>query len=397
MNDAGLEQAANPVRVLHLNSALAGGGTDDQCVKLVQGLHRAGQPVWLAGRVDTALAPLIRQLELPFLPISRLGVLKTTFILEAARWIRRHKIQIVHGHHGRDIWPTILAARLSGVRPKIVLTRHLAKSPASWPSRQFLLSQCDALVAVSNFVAHVLRDGDYDPESPVAERRSRPPMRGDHSRIHVIYGGMDTDRFRPMESSPLRAEWGLQPGDYAFAMVGGYYLPVGKGQREFLQAAGQVHTAIPNARFLLVGNGDMAELLRADIQRLGLTGKAWLTPYCRDMPQAMNAIDCLVHSQIGTEAMAGVIMEAHACGRPVIASNLDGLPEALAIGGGYGQLVRPGSVDELAAAMRRQAFAAKATEGERLAMHRRVAQNFSLDQSAQNHRLLYSKLLPRLL
>ena len=79
-------------RVLHLNSALAGGGTDDQCVQLVQGLHRAGQSVWLAGPIETALSPVIRQIQLPFLPISRLGLLKTSFILQAARWIRRQKI-----------------------------------------------------------------------------------------------------------------------------------------------------------------------------------------------------------------------------------------------------------------------------------------------------------------
>ena len=57
----------------------------------------------------------------------------------ATSLIRRERIQIVHGHHGRDLWPTVLAARLSGVRPKVVLTRHLAKSPSSWFSRRFLL------------------------------------------------------------------------------------------------------------------------------------------------------------------------------------------------------------------------------------------------------------------
>jgi len=393
MSDNHPPSTSRSPRVLHLNSALAGGGTDDQCLKLVQGLQRAGQPVWLAGPVGTALAGVIRELALPFLPISRLGLLKTSFIVQSARWIRRQQIQVVHGHHGRDIWPTILAARLSGVRPKIVLTRHLAKSPSSWPSRRLLLGQCDALIAVSNFVAHVLREGHYDPTSPVAERRSRPPLLGPHSKICVLYGGIDTDQFRPLESSPLRAEWGLQPGDYAFAMVGGYYLPVGKGQREFLQAAAKIHTKIPNARFLLVGNGDMADLLRAEIQQLGLEGKAWLTPYCRDMPQAMNAIDCLVHSQIGTEALAIVICEAQACGRPVIASNLDGLPEALAVGGGCGQLVPPGSVDELAGAMHRQALAAGISDAERLVMHHRVVQSFSLSQLARSHQLLYAKLV----
>lgn len=383
------------LRVLHLNSRLTGGGTDDQCVKLAHGLQRLGHQVWVAGPEGREFSKIIRDLGISFHATPPEGPIKLRFMLAAARFIRREQIQIVHGHHGCDFWPSVLAARFSGRRPKIVLTRHMAKSPSSWFSRLFLLGQCDAIIAVSNFVARVLREGVYEPDSPVAERRSRLPLRGDHAKIHVIYGGIDTERFKPMDGSRLRADWGLQSEHCAFGMVGGYVLPFGKGQREFLQAAAQIHLQIPLARFLIIGRGNMGDVLRDEIARLGLKGKAWLTPYCNDMPQAMNAIDCLVHAQIATEAMAIVVCEAQACGRPVIASNLDGLPEALALGGGYGQLVRPGSVDDLAAAMSSQACAAPASEAERVAMHRRVSQSFSLSQSAQNHRLLYAKLLRR--
>lgn len=381
-------------RVLQLNSSLTGGGTDDQCVKLAHGLHQLGVPVWIAGPEGREFSNVIQQLKIPFLPIRREGPIKLLFIYQAARQIRRHHIHIVHGHHGRDIWPTILAARLSGIRPKIVLTRHLAKSPASWPSRRLLLGQVDVVIACSHFVARVLTEGHYEPDSPVAERRARPPLVGDHKKIEVLYGGIDTGRFKPMATSPLRAEWGLRPEHYAFGMVGGYMLPRGKGQRELLAAAARIHGELPHARFLIIGRGDLEDELRRDIERLGLTGKAWLTPYCTDMPAAMNALDCLVHSQTGTEAMVGVVCEANACGRPVIASDLDGIPEALAIGG-YGQLVRPGSVDELAAALVKQARAPKASEAERNERHRRVAQNFSLEQSALNHRAFYLRLLGR--
>jgi len=41
----------------------------------------------------------------------------------------------------------------------VVLTRHMAKSPSTWFSRRFVLGQCDALIAVSDFVARVLREG----------------------------------------------------------------------------------------------------------------------------------------------------------------------------------------------------------------------------------------------
>jgi glycosyltransferase involved in cell wall biosynthesis len=305
--------------------------------------------------------------------------------------IRRENIQIVHGHHGRDLWPTIFAARLAGTKPKIVLTRHMAKSPGSRASRNFLLGQCDALIAVSEFVAKVLREGAYEPESPEAERRVRPPIQGDHSKIHVIHGGIDTAKFFPADASSKRRELGLEAGEYAFAVAGGFDLPRGKGQREFLAAAARIHKEIPQARFLIIGRGSMAEVLTRDIEQLGLRGKARLTGQVSDMPQVMNAIDCLVHPQIGTEALGLVICEAHACGKPVIASALDGIPEAFAPGG-YGRLVAPENVEELAQAMRTQASQPKPDAGHAAQLHARIAETFSITIMAEKTRRLYAGL-----
>jgi len=383
---------SNPVSVVHLNSMLSGGGTDDQCVKLAQGLRELGQKVWVAGPGRGEFAQVVRSLGLPFHSTPPEGPLKLRFILSAARFIHRERIQIVHGHHGRDLWPTILAARLSGQRPLIVLTRHLAKSPSSWFSRRFLLGQCDALIAVSHFVAKVLREGVYEPDSLEPERRARPPMVGDPAKIHVIHGGIDTNRFRPSDAAAQRREWGLAPEHFAFAVVGGYDLPRGKGQREFLRAAARIHAQVPNARFLIVGRGNMDKILRADIEGFGLAAKAWLTPYCRDMPSAMNAIDCLVHPQVGTEAFPGVVLEAFACGKPVIASALDGIPEAFAICR-FGQLVFPQDVDALAQAMLACARRPAADVVERQRLHSVVEERFSLQASSRSVAALYGSLL----
>jgi glycosyltransferase involved in cell wall biosynthesis len=380
------------MRVLQLNSLLTGGGTDDQCVTLASGLRQLGQDVRLAGPDGREFARTVRGLDVPFSPTGPEGPLKVRFILSAANLIRRERIQVVHGHHGRDLWPTILAARLSGRRPRVVLTRHLAKSPSSWFSRRFLLGQCDALIAVSSFVARVLREGVYEPDSLTLERRSRPPLKGDHSKIHIIHGGIDTERFRPLEAAAQRKDWGLAPDHFAFATIGGYDLPRGKGQREFLLAAARVCEKRPKARFLIVGRGNMKQILEADIARLGLTGKAWLTTYCQDMPAAMNALDCLVHPQVGTEAFPGVLLEAFACGKPVIASALDGIPEAFAAGN-YGQLIRPEAVDELAAALAYWASQPRLSQSERLALHERLSARFSLMAPVRNVLDLYRQLL----
>ena len=379
-----------PLRVLHLNSLLTGGGTDDQCVKLAAGLHRLGQEVWLAGPAGREFEPVVKSSGVPFVDTGPASG-QPQFILRAARLIRNERIQVVHGHHGRDIWPAIFATRLARTRPLLVLSRHLAKSPGSWASRRFLLGQCDALIAVSEFVAKVLRDGVYEPDSPEAERRARPPLRGDHGKIHVIYGGIDTAKFAPADAAETRRELALQPAEYAFAVVGGFDRPRGKGQREFLAAAARISQEAPRARFIIIGRGNMEEILKADIQRWGLTGKAWLTGQMRDMGRVMNAIDCLVHPAIGTEALGLVVCEAHACGKPVLASALDGIPEAFAPGA-CGKLVPAEDVAALAGAMLEQARSPLPNDAQRAAMHGRVEQFFSLQRQAQLVLQLYRQL-----
>lgn len=387
------QSAQNEIlRIAQLNSLLSGGGTDDQSVKLAHGLAQLGQAVRMAGPDGRDFSKLVRELGLPFHATPPEGPLKLRFILSAARLVRQQRIQIVHGHHGRDIWPAILVARFSGVWPKVVLTRHLAKSPSSLLSRRFLLGQCDAVVAVSQFVAKVLREGDFEPHSPDPERRARPPLAGDTSKIHVIHGGIDTGRFRPFDAAAQRADWGLKPQDFAFGVVGAYDRPRGKGQREFLRAAAQVRERIPDARFLITGRGQLKEVLEQDIEALGLRGRAWLTPYCREMPSAMNALDCVVHPAVGTEAFPGVVLEALACGKPVIASRLDGIPEALSAGN-LGQLVEPGSVPELASAMLEWAVTPPPTLEQRQSLHQQVAAVFSVETMARNVLALYRKLL----
>ena len=340
-----------PLRILHINSVLRRGGTDNQCVHLAHGLQNLGQSVWVGGPDERQSSNLCRTLGVPLHPIDREGLLKLRFILAAARFMRQEEIQVIHAHHGRDYWRTVLAARFSGVDPKIVLHRHLAKSPGTWLSRQFLLNRTDALIAPSRCVAEILAHGAYEPDSPDLERRARPPMRGDPSRIHVIHGGVDTDRFQPRDASALRQEWNLAPDDFAFGVVARYGKPRGKGQREFLAAAASFHSQFPHARFLMIGRGDLEDILKQDIERLGLTGKAWMTPWCQDMALGMNALDCLVHPQIGTDAFPTVILEGMACSKPVIATRLDGALEQVT-DGEHGLMVPPEDVPALAEAMR---------------------------------------------
>jgi glycosyltransferase involved in cell wall biosynthesis len=380
------------LRILQVNSLLTGGGTDDQCLRLTHGLGQLGQEVWLSAPAGRELSGLAAGLGIRLCEAPAKGALKLDFIRATARACREHRIQILHGHHGRDLWPTIFAARMSGVRPKVVLTRHLAKSPSSFLSRRLLLGQVDALLAVSEFVARVLKEGVDEPESPVEERRRRPPLIGDLSKIRVAQGGIDPERFRPFDASAQRAEWGLSPAEVAFGVVGGYDFPRGKGQRGFLQAASRIRESAPAARFLVIGRGNMKSTLEADIESLGLTGRAWLTPYCSNMPAAMNALDGLVHPQVATDAFPTVILEAMACNKPVIATACDGAPEQFE-NGGQGLLVPMEDVEQLAVALR--TLANDATLRARLGAggRERVLSRFTLRHMARRVLGIYQELM----
>ena len=135
----------------------------------------------------------------------------------------------------------------------------------------------------------------------------------------------------------------------------------------------------------------MKSILESDIQRLDLSKVAQLTPYCHNMPQAMNALDCLVHPQVGTEAFPGVVLEAFACGKPVIASALDGIPEGFIVGQ-YGRLVTPENVPELAEAMMSQAQQSPYKMEQRKELYSRVAAEFSLEVLANNVLALYRRM-----
>jgi glycosyltransferase involved in cell wall biosynthesis len=386
-----------PLRLVRVNSLLTGGGTDEHCVTLAAQLVRLGVEEWLVGPDGREFSRVARAAGLRLVPTPPEGPLRLRFIASLAKAIRGVRPHLVHAHHGRDYWPTVLAARLAGARARLVFTRHLAKSPASLPGRWLLLGRVDAIIAASEFVAAVLRRGHFEPRSPVRERRRRPPMRGDHRKIHVIYDGVDVEGFRPRPADDatvarLRADWALAPEHFAFGVVGGFPPPHGKGQRQFFAAAALIRAHAPHARFLLLGRGDLRPVLEADIARLGLAGAASLAGWCPDMPAAMNALDCLVLPQIGTEAFPGVVLEALACGRPVIASDLDGIPEAFAACP-RGRLVKPGDEAALAAAMLEIAQTPRPTAAERAAMHAAVAARFTPAHAARQTLALYHRLL----
>jgi glycosyltransferase involved in cell wall biosynthesis len=364
-------------RVLQVNSRFAGGGTDNQTLELTAGLRDLGGQVRLSIPEGARWLPLARALGVPvdtFPPRSRL------MLAAIRRWrgvIRAQRIQIVHVHQGRDYWPAILAARLARCGTRVVVTRHLMTRPRCF-TRWFLLSMAD-MVAVSNAVLEVLQR----------------ELRGPASRLHQIYGGIDTEKFQPACSPAalaFRRQQGWEPDHVVFGVVGAFDLPRGKGQLELLEAAGRLRAGFPQARYAIIGQGSMESLLRARIAALGLQPLVRIVPFTDQIAMVLGALDVLTHPAVGTEALGLVIWEGMACGKPVIASRLHGISEAF-VDGRHGFLVPPGDATALADAMR--VLLPDPALRQRLGTAGRdwVCANFSRAVMARRFCELYSQLL----
>jgi glycosyltransferase involved in cell wall biosynthesis len=321
------------MRIIHVNSVFQGGGVDTQTLDLCAGLIELGHEVMLLVPPQARWTP--RAEAMPGLRVEHFDGGKPGWGLRLRKLSVSFGAQILHGHHGRDYWVTGLAAKLASNRPGAVLTRHLMTKLSKMSARNLL--HLGHVTATSKAVlANLQRE-----------------LTGDQRRLHLIYAGIDTARFRPDAEmrGRFRREYGWDESQLVYAVVGGAGLPDGKGQREFVEAGARLIRERPEVRLLIVGEGSLIPVLEQRIAELGLREQIRIVPFTDQVERVDAAIDVLVHPAVGTEALGLVIWEAMAAAKPIIASRLDGIPETF-IDPDHGRLVTPRSVDELYAAMK---------------------------------------------
>ena len=261
--------------------------------------------------------------------------------LDLARRLRRLAPDIVHTHSSKAGILGRLAARRAGV-PRIVHSVHGWGFTPNQPwvvRRAFVLAErlaagvTDRFVAVSH--ANVARG--------VAERIAP------HERFTVIRSGVECARFREAAEREagigLREEIGV-PRDAPLAGMIACLKPQ-KAPVDFVRVAARAAAEVPGAHFLIAGDG----VLRGEVERAvrdsGLARRFHLLGWRRDTERIVAALDVLVLTSLH-EGLPRVVPEAMAAGRPVVATAVDGTPEAVRPGE-TGYLHPPGSVEAIAA------------------------------------------------
>jgi glycosyltransferase involved in cell wall biosynthesis len=216
-------------------------------------------------------------------------------------------------------------------------------------------------------------------------------------KIVTVYNGVEASRFTPRpgwQRSETLADYHLNHlADRRFVTIVANLRHAVKDHPTFLRAAQRVKHAVPEAAFLLAGEGELLEPLRALAGELGLAQDAFFIGRCGNVADLLALSEVCVLSSVA-EGFSNAILEYMAAGRPVVATDVGGVREAVQ-DGVTGHIVPVG--DDCALAGRicalLQAPAEARTMGER--GQRLVQQRFSCATQLARIKDLYDILLWR--
>ena len=324
-----------------LNGHLAGGQVI--CGKIMLAARDAGHEVCL---VSPSRGEFIEMMETKSVPIVLMPMERTFHLHRAwqfARFLKTWRADMVHSHAA--VTGAILA-RLGAKLAGVLLISHVHSennfSDVPWIRKIQVwldnLTACLAaeLVAVSEHTRRSLIDQGISSQD-----------------IRVIRNGVSVDEYVNGQSVELaRASLGIESRGPLVGTVA--RLCPGKGQREFILAASQVHNHFLNAKFVIVGddiefNGEYRFDLEKLAGQLGAADFVDFTGYKPDAAMLMYAFDLFVLPS-WIEGLPVTIMEAMAAGKPVIATPVGGVPE-LVLDGETGLLVPPRDPNRLAKAI----------------------------------------------
>jgi glycosyltransferase involved in cell wall biosynthesis len=230
----------------------------------------------------------------------------------------RRQADVVHLHgYGATTFGR-LAAAIRGI--PVVLHEHANLTDTPWFQKvadRMLAPYTDIAIAVSKSTADFVINARLVPVE----------------RTKVVYLGVPLEEFsRPRSESEIaEARRALGIPDEVFAIGTVTRLMPSKGNQYLVEAARPVIDALPSARIYIVGEGELQPELEAQAQSLGLGDRLVFCGFRRDVAQALSAFDMLVFPSLW-EGTPLTVLETLAMGKPIVATDADGLQDVLTPG-----------------------------------------------------------------
>lgn len=367
------------MKILFLITGLAYGGAETQLVRLATRLKRRGWEV----RVVSLMPPqaYVEELEATGIPVFSLGIQRKLPdprpILRLAQLIREWRPHIVHSHMVHANFLARLVRFLAPIPVLICSARNISEGGRF---REIFYRLTDSLCDLTTQVSQAGLER-YVQVGAVPCRK-----------VRYIPNGVDIERFKPDPESRLKIRRELEIDGFAWLAVGRFDL-----QKDYLTMLQAFSHVVRNHKdsdtvLLIAGDGPLRKTMEITARELGIEQHIRFLGIRQDIPQLMNAADAYVMSSMW-EGMPNVLLEAHATGLPIVATDVGGNRE-IVLNEVTGFLVPPKDPYSLGRAM---LDLMKLPEGERKQMgqagRKRIEENFAMDRIVDQWENLYREFL----
>ena len=316
---------------LHIDTARSWRGGQNQVLVTVLCLRALGHRAVL---VAHPTGELRRRAEegLDLIPLAPRTEMDLGAAWRLSRVIKRLRPDIVHAHDPHGVAMAALALSMSTLpkTPRLVAARRVDFRLGRNAFSRWKYRQVDCFICASEAIRQILlRDGV-------------PQV-----RAVTVHEGIDFARVDAAPRAELHQEFWLP---HHAPLVGNVAALVPhKGQRHLIEAAAEALRVEPAAHFIVAGEGELRESLEHQIRHHHLEKHVLLAGFRSDVLSLHKAFDIFVMSSL-TEGLGTSLLDAMACGKPVVATTAGGIPEVVR-DGETGFLVPPRDHHAMAAAI----------------------------------------------
>ncbi len=289
-----------------------------------------------------------------------------------SRIIKDLRPDIVHAHdpHAVALASLALSFMTSGKCPHLIASRRVAFHLKAHAFSRWKYHQVDCFVAASNAIREMLIGDGIDTD-----------------RVVTVYEGIDLHRVQGEPVANIHAEFWLPTHAPIVGAVAA--LTQEKGHKYLIDAAALVVRDVPDARFVILGEGELRPALERQVKELHLEKHVVLPGFRADILSFIRSFDVFVMSSL-FEGLGTSLLDAMALSKPTVASHTGGIPEVVSHGE-TGLLVPPRDVRALASAIATLLKDPKRRERMGRAGLERVKRLFSADQMIEKTLEVYRR------
>ena len=253
---------------------------------------------------------------IPVVVLGRRPGLDRVVAKRLATEVKNRRIQVLHAHQYTPFFYSALSRMLYGCKSKILFTEHGRHYPDIVSMKRRLVNKlllqryADVSTACCEFSAEALRVNEGFPRSV------------------TLRNGVDLRHLKPKgnnnETTELRLQLGMTP-DAPYAACVARFHPV-KDHKTLIHAWQNVQREIPEAKLLLVGDGECRRECEVLTRDLGIDGSIEFWGIRHDVPNVLRAIDIFTLTSV-SEAASLTLLEAMACGCPTVLTDVGGNSE----------------------------------------------------------------------